>query len=420
MAYGSNPVLRTPAGTGTFGGIFPPSMTRTWQDDDLDFVPDCELTTPGAQGTQTAPGGVADGIDFCGPVSNTNFASTQLIGATFDPDLLSGWGKRPSDWSLGISVQQELFPRASVEVAYHRRWFTMYTTGGSVTDNLAIGPSDVASFTLTEPSDPRLPGGGGQTIGPLYNTNPNVFGQLNQRIVPTNKIGDDTRMFNGVDVTFNLRNAKGITFSGGTSTGKVENDWCDIRAAVPENFLLNPYCNVSSPWLTSVRGLVTYTIPRIDVQVSSVIQDKPNVGTDQIGSIAANYTMTAADQAAAAAQIGRPLTAAGAFTVNLAPQGEVYGHAHPAVGHLGEEDPSLRRAAGDAGLRHLQPHQRQRVAGLQPDVRAGRRRLAERDVVHEPARLPSERASSPSRPVRPESVIGRTPAVIFRAAPRSA
>ena len=157
-------------------------------------------------------------------------------------------------------------------------------------------------------------------------------------------------MFNGVDVTFNLRNAKGITFSGGTSTGKVENDWCDIRAAVPENFLLNPYCNVSSPWLTSVRGLVAYTIPRIDVQVSSVIQDKPNVGTDQIGSIAANYTMTAADQAAAAAQIGRPLTAAGPFTVNLAPQGGGLWAAHPAVGHLREEDHSLRRAAVDVGI----------------------------------------------------------------------
>ena len=153
-----------------------------------------------------------------------------------------------------------------------------------------------------------------------------MFGQREPTgSAPTDKIGDDTRVFNGVDVTFNLRNAKGITFSGGTSTGKVENDWCDIRAAVPENFLLNPYCNVASPWLTSVRGLVAYTIPRIDVQLSSVIQDKPNVGTDQIGSIAANYTLTAADQAAAAAQIGRPLTAAGPFTVNLAPQGEVYG-----------------------------------------------------------------------------------------------
>ena len=61
-------------------------------------------------------------------------------------------------------------------------------------------------------------------------------------------------MFNGVDVTFNLRAANGITFSGGTSTGKVENDWCDIRAAVPESYLLNPYCHVESPWQTSFRA----------------------------------------------------------------------------------------------------------------------------------------------------------------------
>ena len=33
-----------------------------------------------------------------------------------------------------------------------------------------------------------------------------------------------------------------------------------------------------------------------------------NVGTDQIVSLLANYTLTAADQAAVAAQIGRPMT----------------------------------------------------------------------------------------------------------------
>ena len=47
-------------------------------------------------------------------------------------------------------------------------------------------------------------------------------------------MGDDTRVFNGVDVTFNVRSLKNFTFSGGTSTGKVINDWCAIRAAVPE------------------------------------------------------------------------------------------------------------------------------------------------------------------------------------------
>jgi hypothetical protein len=95
---------------------------------------------------------------------------------------------------------------------------------------------------------------------------------------------------------------------------------------VPENYLLNPYCHQESPWLTSFRGLVTYTIPGIDVVLSSVIQYKPNIGTDQLsGSLNANYTLTAADQAAAAAQIGRPLNTTGALTVNLLSPGQLYG-----------------------------------------------------------------------------------------------
>jgi len=122
-----------------------------------------------------------------------------------------------------------------------------------------------------------------------------------------------------------VRGARGFTFSGGTSTGKVTNDWCEIRAAVPESYLLNPYCHTESPWLTSFRALATYTIPRIDVLVSTVFQDKPNIGTEQIASLPANYTLSAADQAAAAAQIGRPLTTTGALTVNLLAPGELYG-----------------------------------------------------------------------------------------------
>jgi hypothetical protein len=61
------------------------------------------------------------------------------------------------------------------------------------------------------------------------------------------------------------------------------------------------------------------------VNLSSVFQDKPNIGTDQIASLAANYTLTAGDEAAAAAQIGRPLTTTGPITVNLVPPGDLYG-----------------------------------------------------------------------------------------------
>jgi len=309
LAYGANPSLRIVGGG---GGIFPPSVSRTWGDTNGNFVPDCNLSN-------LAQNGECGGTDV-------RFGSSALVGAIFDEDLFSGWGVRPSDWSFGLSVQQEIFPRGSVEVGYYRRSFTMFTTGGTVTDNQAISPSDVRSYTIPVPTDSlsRLPNSG-TTVGPLYNVNPNVFNTGTNLIRPTSEVGDDTRVFNGIDVTVNVRGARGFTFSGGTSTGKVENDWCEIRAAVPENYLLNPYCHVESPWLTSFRALATYTIPRIDVLVSSVFQDKPSIGTEQIASLPANYTLSAVDLAAAAAQIGRPLTTTGALTVNLLAPGALYG-----------------------------------------------------------------------------------------------
>jgi len=200
-----------------------------------------------------------------------------------------------------------------------------------VTDNLAVSPSDVSAYYVTAPLDPRLPGGGGYKAGPFYNLTPAAFSRVpNNLFRSTSDVGDDTRVFNGVDVTFNVRSLKNFTFSGGTSTGKVTNDWCAVRAAVPEaaQFLLNPYCNVSSPFQTSFRSLASYIIPRVDVIISGVYQDKPaaNNGTDQLtGAVAANYTLSAADIAAAGAQIGRPLTQTGPITVNLIAPGQVYG-----------------------------------------------------------------------------------------------
>jgi hypothetical protein len=322
LAYNANPALRIPFGGGLcsgFGGVSNPCVARSWFDADADFVPDCSLNDPLGNGE-------------CGQIDNLQFGSNELVGARFDEQLFSGWGVRPSDWAFGASVQQQLFPRASVEVGYYRRAFTMFTTGGTVTDNLAVSPGDLATFTLRAPSDSRLPGGGGYDVGPLYNLNPNVFGVSNLLIKSTKDVGDDTRVFNGVDITVNVRGAQGFTLQGGTSTGKVVDDFCEIRAAVPEatvgfgtSLLLSPYCHNESPWQTSFRALATYTIPRIDVNVSTVFQDKPNIGTDQITSLMATYTLTPADLAAAATQIGRPLSVTGAESVNLLSPGQVYG-----------------------------------------------------------------------------------------------
>ena len=74
--------------------------------------------------------------------------------------MLEGWGSRPYDWQMAMSLQQEILPRVSAEVGYNRRsWGNFYYT-----DNRAVGPSDFDTVTLTAPRHPDLPDGGGYPV----------------------------------------------------------------------------------------------------------------------------------------------------------------------------------------------------------------------------------------------------------------
>src|SRR6185436_3879658 len=208
----ANPSLRIPGGAAA--GFANPSVNRTWADNDNDFEPDCDLSNPLAQSPATT-----GSIDNCGQITNLLFGSNQFVGATIDPQLTHCWNIRPSDWDLGVSVQQEIFPKASVEIGYYRRVFSMYTTGGVVTDDLNIGPNDMTAFTLNVPTDSlgRIPSGNTQ-VTQLYNKTPDAFARIQNLVLRSTKdIGDDSRVFDGVDITFMVRNVKGITVSGGTS-----------------------------------------------------------------------------------------------------------------------------------------------------------------------------------------------------------
>ena len=77
------------------------------------------------------------GGDLCGQLSNPNFGKPVFSGS-FDPAILEGWGVRPSDWQIGISIQQQLMTGVSVEVGYFRRWLQNFT----VIDNLAVTAAD--------------------------------------------------------------------------------------------------------------------------------------------------------------------------------------------------------------------------------------------------------------------------------------
>jgi hypothetical protein len=308
-----NPTFRLP-GTG-----LPRTATRTWIDANNNFQADCDLLSPAAQDLR------ASGRDLCGALSNARFGQPVFTN-TYDDALLHCWGVRASDWGIGVSVQQEIVPRVSAEIAYHRRWFRGFT----VTDNLFTQPSDYTEYSITAPLDPRLPDGEGYPISGLYDVSPALFGQINDFITDSRGFGEWSQYFNGMDVTVNARTHGGLTLQGGVSVGQTASDACDVRSRLPELSVTigaglqgssvsqtSPYCHVATGFLTQFRGLATYTIPEILVQVSGVLQSKPGP------QLSATYAVPASVIAQA---LGRPPAGnVTNVTVNLIEPGTLYG-----------------------------------------------------------------------------------------------
>jgi hypothetical protein len=170
-------------------------VTRSWNDllfpvgdpRRANFVPDCSLTNPQQN-------------DECGIMSNTSFGST-IPATTYNQQALVGWGVRPDSWEFSASVQHEVVSRVSVNVGYFRRWYGNFT----VTDNLAVAPTDYSPFSVTAPIDPRLPDGGGSLVTGLYDLNPNKAGQVNNYFTLASDYGTQLEHWNGIDFTVNAR-----------------------------------------------------------------------------------------------------------------------------------------------------------------------------------------------------------------------
>ena len=271
-----------------------PAILRTWNDSFYpvgdprrgNFIPDCDLLNPDLNAE-------------CGPINDRNFGTTTL-SRNFDPAALQGWGVRPSDWEIGVSVQQEVLPRVSVEVGYFHRWLKSFF----VDDNLATSPSDFTPFSIVAPADARLPGGGGNTISGLYDGSPTKIGQVNNLFESADKFGEWYQHYNGFLLNVTARPRSGLTLQGGLNTGATIRDNCAIRAVNPEftfATLANasgpattlvspttPYCHTDTGFVTRVTGLATYVVPKVDVLVSGTFR------SDQGAPLAANYSVTSA------------------------------------------------------------------------------------------------------------------------------
>jgi hypothetical protein len=296
------------------------TTTRSWTDNG-NYIPDCSLVVLTANGE-------------CGAVANTLFGSAGAQ-ANFDPDVLQGWGKRLYNWEFSAGVQRQVLSGLSVDATYFRRWYGNFT----IVDNRAVTAADFTQFSITAPVDSRLPDGGGNVISGLYDVNQSKFGQIDNITTFSKNFGKQVQMWNGVALTVSARMAHGIIVQGGLDRGTITQDVCDIRAKVPEYTVADPYStpvvaagtststlNLASPtaWhchterpQTQVKLLGSYTVPKIELQVSSTLQSIPGP------EIAAFFTAT---NAIVMPSLGRPLSGGAAnVSVNLVSPGAMYG-----------------------------------------------------------------------------------------------
>jgi hypothetical protein len=293
------------------------TASRTWTDNGIggagtpgfgDFIPQCDLTTNAANGE-------------CGAAPAT-FGTATRVTSAIDPAILNGWNVRPGDWQIGASIQQQLMARMSVEVGYFHRWLTNFTT----TDNEALSAADFTGFTFTAPTDARLPNGGSYAIPGLLNvTAAGLTRAAVNNITFSDNFGGQSQVYDGFLINLSARAANGLTFQGGINTGKTVQNFCDLRAQLPELSIAgggvvgptNPHCENDPGFITKVTGLASYTVPRIDVLVAATLR------SDQGAPLRAIYNAPVADVSAA---LGRPAAAFGTtIPIDLVAPGDVWG-----------------------------------------------------------------------------------------------
>jgi hypothetical protein len=125
-----------------------------------------------------------------------------------------------------------------------------------------------------------------------------------------------------VDFTLNARPREGLLLTGGTNTQRKLTDNCEVVAQVPETALSADaanigHCRTKSNFMTQVKLTGSYTIPRIDLQLTAALQSQPGP------EVAANLN---ANNALVSPSLGRNLSGGTAnIPVNLVAPGTMYG-----------------------------------------------------------------------------------------------
>ena len=104
--------------------------------------------------------------------------------------------------------------------------------------------------------NPRLPGGGGYAITGLYSVSTRKFGQNDSLVSFSSQFGDQTDIYNGVDVNFNARLPRSAFVQGGLSSGRQATNACFVVDS-PQALR---FCEVTPPLQTQVKLIGGYTL----------------------------------------------------------------------------------------------------------------------------------------------------------------
>jgi hypothetical protein len=305
---------------------FQQTTTRSWTDGNGNFIPDCDLMNRAGQNN------LASGGDSCGVWNNSNFGNP-LVTTRVNPDVQHGWGIRPYDGQFGVAVQQQVVPGVAVDISYNRRWWGNFF----YTDNLAIGPQDFDQVTIAAPLNPKLPNGGGYPVAFLTRNARTALGATDNYYTFASDYGDVWAYWHGVDAQVRARFANRLFVLLGSSGGRGVRNNCEVAERLPElyvtagaplNNLQVGSCAISEEWLTSIRGLASYTIPKVDVLASASFRSLPGAAPTT-GSVAGSGNWLGATYNVSSAtleqQTGRPLVPGLTFqTVNLLQPGRLF------------------------------------------------------------------------------------------------
>ncbi len=204
-----------------------------------------------------------------------------------DPNLLRGY-----NWEYNASVQHQLVDRLSMTAGvYRRRFYNL-----DVTDNTNLAVTDWSPFTITTPTDPRLPGSG--SVITMHTLNATKIGVATDNFRTFSDI--NTSVYNGFEVSANARFSKLLMF-GGITTDRRATTTCDER----DNPNTARFCDAVPPFRTTYKVSAAYQLP-YEFQLSGSFLAQPGP------SVAANYTVTSA--IAGRAIVG---STAGGTTINV-------------------------------------------------------------------------------------------------------